>query len=159
MKGTARNRADNDFLKSAPSGAECREKSIGGLSPAGNPDDLSWLTPEKIRSIAGQNFRFCLDAICPVGEQMTDRHLRSVAIMLLPDLGINASAWEEALQVFGSMRAALAVLIIDANRNHPTHPIHSPGGALRAFTRLQLAGQFNLSGSLIGLVERSRAEP
>ncbi len=159
MKGTARKRADNDFLKSAPSGAECREKSIGGLSPAGNPDDLSWLTPEKIRSIAGQNFRFCLDAICPVGEQMTDRHLRSVAIMLLPDLGINASAWEEALQVFGSMRAALAVLIIDANRNHPTHPIHSPGGALRAFTRLQLAGQFNLSGSLIGLVERSRAEP
>lgn len=152
----ARKQAEDSSQQDAPNGATHREKSVGGSGPTGNPDDLSWLTPEKVRSVAGQNFRFYLDAVCPVGSQMTDRHLRSVAIMLLPDLGINASAWEEALQVFGSLRAALAVLIIDANRDHPTHPIHRPGGALRAFTRLQLAGEFNMAGSLIGLVERSR---
>lgn len=155
---TARKRADDKPIHSAPNGAECTENSVGGVSAAGNPDDLSWLTPAKIRSISGEHFRFCLDGLCQSDEQMTDRHLRSAAIMLLPDLGISSSAWEEALEVFGSMRAALAILIIDANRNHPTHPIHSPGGALRAFTRLQLAGQFNLSGSLIGLVERARSD-
>ena len=35
--------------------------------------------------------------------------------------------------------------------------IRSPGGALRAFARLAMAGKLNLAGSLIGLVERERA--
>jgi replication initiation protein RepC len=48
--------------------------------------------------------------------------------------------------------------VIDANRHHPTRPIHKPGGALRAFTRLHRQGGFNLPGSLIGLLERRRAE-
>lgn len=153
---TARKRAESETPDAAPNGAKNEEQSVGPADPDGNPDDLSWLTPAKVRAIAGQDFRYYLDAICPSDDTMSDRSLRSAAIMLLPDLGINPSAWESAMDVFGSLRAALAVLIIDANRHHPTHPIHSPGGALRAFTRLQLAGQFNLAGSLIGLVERSR---
>lgn len=153
---TARKRPDTDSSVSAPAGAGRREKRIGHVGPTDNQNDLSWLTPNIVRSIAGKNFRFLLDGICPDGEILTERHIRSAAIMILPDLGISPSAWEDASDIFGSIRAALCVLVIEANLNHPTHPIHKPGGALRAFSRLEDAGKFNLAGSLIGLAERAR---
>lgn len=56
----------------------------------------------------------------------------------------------------GAVPAALSVLVIDANRSHPVVPVRSPGGLLRTFTRLHQQGRLNLSGSLIGLVERAR---
>lgn len=151
----ARTRAD-DNKTAGPNGPDAsREKMIGRVGPNGNPDDLTWLTPQLILRIAGSDFRFYLEAHCPEGR-ITEEGLRSTAIMLLRDLGISESAWDEALAVFGSLRASLAIMVIEANRDHPTRPIHKPGGALRAFTRLQRQGGFNLAGSLIGLVERRR---
>ncbi len=156
MKQPARKRADATYKTVQPNGwPGCTENMIGGVGPNGNLDDLSWLTPQIVRQIAGEDFVFYLDAHCP-DARITEEGLRSAAIMLLRDLGISESAWEEAMTVFGSLRASLAILIIDANRRHPTRPIHKPGGALRAFTRLQRQGGFNLAGSLIGLVERRR---
>ena len=35
-------------------------------------------------------------------------------------------------------------------------PIQNPGGALRTFARLAVAGRLNLAGSLIGLLGRTR---
>ena len=52
------------------------------------------------------------------------------------------------------LRAALCVLVTDANRDHPATPIRKPGGHLRALTQRHRAGQLNLVGSLIGLAER-----
>jgi replication initiation protein RepC len=54
----------------------------------------------------------------------------------------------------GDHGAALCVLLIDANRNHPTSPVHNPGGALRAMTKRQKNLKLNLVGSLIGLARR-----
>lgn len=105
--------------------------------------------------MAGPDFRYWLDSITDGGE-LTERALRSAAIGLRGDLGISPSAWEEAMEVFGSLRASLVVMVIDANRQRPIGPIHSPGGALRAFTRLQRAGQFNLPGSLMGVLKWKR---
>lgn len=154
----ARLRADTHSKMARPTGqTSYKEKMIGGVGNNGNPDDLSWLTPQIVRQIAGEDFRLYLDLHCSDG-QVTEGGLRSAAIMLLRDLGISDSAWEDALDTFGSLRAALAILVIDANRHHPTRPIHKPGGALRAFTRLHRQGGFNLPGSLIGLLERRRAE-
>ena len=57
----------------------------------------------------------------------------------------------------GDLRAALCVLVTDANRDHPLTPIRRPGGHLRALTQRHRAGQLNLVGSLIGLAERRDA--
>lgn len=152
----ARKRADDSSSMAGPPGpSTCNEKSVGGAGPNGNPDDVSWITPQVIRQIAGPCFLERLDHHCS-GGAITERAMRSAAFELAGWLGINESAVLEAMDVFGDLRMTLCILIIEANMEHPTHPIHSPGGALRAFTRLQMAGQFNLAGSLIGLVERRR---
>jgi replication initiation protein RepC len=80
------------------------------------------------------------------------------AIQLLPALGISGAAWRDASETMGDFRAALCVLVTDANRDHPTTPIRKPGGHLRALTRRHQAGELNLVGSLIGLAERRDAE-
>ncbi|WP_211595322.1 replication initiation protein RepC, partial [Paracoccus litorisediminis] len=118
-------------------------------------DDLRWLTPEMVREIAGPDFRFCLEALFPTGE-ISERDLRSAAIMLLRDLGITDSAWEAALEQLGSLRASLSVLLIDANRAHPGAPTRSPGALLRGFTARDRRGEFNLAGALKGLLRRKR---
>jgi replication initiation protein RepC len=82
------------------------------------------------------------------------RDFTLAAIRRLPELGVNPSAWEEAAEAMGDEAATLAVLVIDANRDHPTAPVRKPGGLLRAMARRQRAGELNLLGSLIGLMER-----
>ncbi|MDS9470230.1 replication initiation protein RepC [Paracoccus sp. MBLB3053] len=119
-------------------------------------DDLNWLKPEFVHEVAGSDFRFCLEAISSTGE-ITERALRSTAIMLLRDLGITESAWEEALDQLGSLRASLAVLLIEANRDHPTAPVRAPGAMLRCFAARDRLGEFNLSVALKGLLRRKRA--
>jgi len=116
-------------------------------------DDLSWLSPETVRAIAGPDFRFCLEATCPTGI-ITERTLRSAAIILLRDLGIADVVWQEALEQLGSFRAALAVLIIDANRDHPVAPIRTPGAVLRTMVARDRAGGLDLSGALRALKRR-----
>ena len=83
----------------------------------------------------------------------------SAAVQLLPQLGVNGSAWQEAVDAMGDFRAALCVLVTDANRDHPATPVRNPGGHLRALARRYRSGQLNLVGSLIGLSERRRTEP
>ena len=73
-------------------------------------------------------------------------------------MGINQSAYDEALEVMDDMAVALCILIIDRNRFHPVTPILKPGGFLRGMTRRQKAGSLNIVGSLIGLSERQKQE-
>ncbi len=79
------------------------------------------------------------------------------AAMRVPELGINETAWAEALDTLGAETAALAVLVIDANRDHPTTPVRNPGGLLRSMTARHRRGALNIAGSLIGLIERNRS--
>lgn len=152
----SRKRDDDISFTPGPSGpGDCREQRIGDRGESGNPDDISWLTPDLVHEMAGPDFRFWLDAMANDGA-ITERAMRSAAIGLRGDLGISPSAWEEAMDVFGSLRASLIILVIDANRQRPGNPIHTPGGSLRAFTRLQRAGRFNLPGALIGVLNWKR---
>jgi replication initiation protein RepC len=116
---------------------------------------LERLTPRALRSIASEELRLYLDAEAQ-GREPRMRDFTLAAIRRLPELGVNPSAWEEAAEAMGDEAATLAVLIIDANRDHPTAPVRKPGGLLRAMTRRQRAGELNLLGSLIGLMERRR---
>ncbi|MDS9469691.1 replication initiation protein RepC [Paracoccus sp. MBLB3053] len=132
-----------------------RHSKRGNAEETRDRDDLNWLTPEMVREMAGSDFRFCLEALCPTGE-ITGRSLRSAAIMLLRDLGITEPAWEEALDQLGSLRASLTVLLIEANRDHPQAPVRVPGAMLRDFVARDRRGEFNLSGALKGLWRRKR---
>lgn len=152
---TARKRADTDLSVAGPYGpANAGEKECGSLGPDDKPSDLSWLTPAILRQIASSDFRFYLDAIASDGP-ITERCVIRAAIHRVPELGISPSAWEDYAEFAGDFRAAIAVLVIDANRAHPVGPVRSAGGMLRAFSRLDRAGKLNLAGSLIGLRERS----
>lgn len=51
----------------------------------------------------------------------------------------------------GWLEALLSVVIIDRNTDHPTNPIRSAGGALRAFTARAAKGELNLERSLFGI--------
>lgn len=73
---------------------------------------------------------------------------------MLPYLGINYSAWTEAVQLMGDEGAALCVLLVDANRDNPAHPVRNPGGALRGMVKRFRAGKLNPVGSLLGLSRR-----
>jgi len=86
--------------------------------------------------------------------RLRDMHFIDAATRITPALGINHDAWIKAVHAMGDHGAALCVLIIDANRSHPTPPIRNPGGVLRAMTERYRAGTLNLVGSLIGLAKR-----
>ena len=75
---------------------------------------------------------------------------------LLRELGVNVSAWTEACDVMGDEAAFIALLVIDRNRFHPVTPVHSPGGALRAFTDRARRGELNLTRAILGIWERDR---
>ena len=116
------------------------------------------LGPRRLYELAGEDMRLCLDMSGRSPERLSPLDFATAAIHLLPHLGISGAAWEDAVETMGGFRAALCVLITDANRNHPVTPIRKPGGHLRALTQRHRTGQLNLVGSLIGLAERRDAE-
>ena len=155
---TARKRAEADRYAAAPIGAaECRETD-GRMSDRGHkPEFTETFSPKQLYWMASEDMRMYVDAVCRDCSSLTGHDFVQAAISILPAIGINHSAWDEAQEAMGDMAAALSVLIIDANRHHPVKPIHSPGGALRTFARLAIAGCLNLHGSLIGLKQRMEA--
>lgn len=116
--------------------------------------EASFLKPSQIYAIASDEMRFWLDCLRKDRREFDQTDFIEAAARRVPELGINDSAWEEAVNQMGPMRAALSILIVDANREHPATPVRSPGGLLRTFTRFHRAGRLNLNGSLIGLIER-----
>lgn len=157
-KRPARKRADTNYrVAGAKAPSNCREQEFGRVDASGNPHDLSWITPGFLRSVASEDFALWLDGLSGDGPITADTVL-TAAIRRLPELGINPSAWEDCVEVMGNLRAAMCVFVIDANRDHPIRPVQKPGGALRAFTRLHVAGKLNLAGSFIGLRERARKD-
>ena len=77
---------------------------------------------------------------------------------ILPELGINISAWADACRIMGRDVAAMCVIITDANRDHPKIRVRNPGGYLRGMTSAFRAGNLNIMGSLIALSERRASE-
>ena len=115
------------------------------------------LGPRRLYELAADDFRLCLDMTGKAPERLGPLDFVAAAVHLLPPLGISGAAWRDAAETMGDFRAALCVLVTDANRDHPLTPIRKPGGHLRALTHRHRAGQLNLVGSLIGLAERRDA--
>lgn len=119
---------------------------------------VSRLGPRRLYDLAGTDMRLCLDMAGRPPERLRELDFVTAAIHLLPALGISGPAWRDAVDAMGNLRAAICVLITDANRDHPVTPVRRPGGHLRALTQRHQSGQLNIVGSLIGLAERRDAQ-
>lgn len=153
-----RKRADGHSPAAAPKGsADCEEEDDRAWKRGHKPELTETFSPRQLYWMASDDMRMYLDAICPQTARLSRHDFVQAAISILPALGVNLSAWDEAAGTMGDLAAALSVLVIDANRHHPETPVHSPGGALPAFARLAASGRLNLHGSLIGLKQRMEA--
>ncbi len=81
--------------------------------------------------------------------------LIDLARHFVPQLGVSAHAWHRALDVLGPTEATLALIVLDRNRDHPTRPVRSVGGALVGMVRRAEQGAFNLAPSVFGILSRA----
>lgn len=140
---------------SEPIGPEvCLEHKNKVESEAHNQKMQRLLQPERLFDIASEDMQIQIQVCQGGAPNVRDLHIIDAATRIVGGLGINYDAWSKAVEFMGDHGAALCVLIIDANRNHPTTPVRNPGGALRAMTARHKAGKLNIVGSLIGLARR-----
>jgi len=95
--------------------------------------------------------RFYIENLRSPGTTRAWSDIEKAVVMRLAELGINPSAYQAAQDQMGWLEALLSVVIIDRNTNHPTNPIRSAGGTLRAFTGRAAKGELNLERSLFGI--------
>ncbi len=131
----------------AKSGEEKREASDAGV----NDEFMPHLTIASLRDLASADLRLYIDHAPGEGGSPTLSNIDWAVLQRLRDLGINPSAFEQAVETMGWLRAMLSVIVIDRNRAHPTKPIRNPGGALRAFTKRYLRGDLDLRASIFGI--------
>lgn len=129
----------------------------GGGEKAGKPDAgingefVGCLTVASLRDLASEDLRLYIDHAPNDGGPRTISDVDWAVLRRIRELGIDPSAFEEAVEEMGGLRAMLSVMVIDRNRTHPTRPIRSCGGALRAFTRRYLRGELDLRASIFGI--------
>ena len=95
-----------------------------------------------------------LEHLWPVGPVVTIADLVEAADARRREIEVHASAWHEARRIMGDYGAALAVIVIDRNLDHPETPIRSPGGVLRAMSDRAKVGALYLHRSVYGILER-----
>jgi replication initiation protein RepC len=135
-------------------GDQSLERKSESLSEAHKTQFLRRLTPDRLFAMASEDMQAFAVESQGRSTVLREVHLIDAAVRLLPCIGINWSAWEDAVEAMGQEGATLAVLLLDANRSHPKSPVRNPGGALRALTARHRTGSFNLVGGLIGLARR-----
>jgi len=154
-KRTSANASDTKFVGDGPNGpSHCLENKDEAAAEAFKQKFMRGLTPQRLLELAGGDMRSHITYRQGQKPQVRELDVIEAAHDMLPFLGINYSAWAEAAQLMGQEGAALCVLIVDANRDHPSAPVKNPGGTLRAMTRRFKAGKLNIVGSLIGLSRR-----
>ena len=137
---------------SAPNGAKSDEEKKGEAFDAGiNAEFMSQLTIARLRDLASTDLRSYIDDAPGKSGSPSLSDIDWAVLRYIRDLGINPSAFEEAMETMGWLRAMLSVIVIDRNRTHPIRPILNPGGALRAFTKRYLRGELDLRASIFGI--------
>lgn len=154
-KRTSGKPSEIDFDVAEPTGsANCLEKKNEAATEAFKSKFMSSLNPQKFFELASLDLQMHITARRGDRERVRMLDIVEAVEDIKPHLGINHDAWVKAAQCMGPEGAAICVLIIDANREHPTSPVANPGGALRAWTRRFQSGELNIVGSLIGLARR-----
>ncbi len=147
---------DYHIMTDTPNGSsECLEEKHVGANEAYKNNFTDKLTPKRLYDLCAFDMKMHIDIATKGRATMLHHDFINAAYECAAAMGINHSAWTEAIEAMGEFSAALCIILIDANRDHPVTPIRSPGGTLRAMTRKHIAGKLNIIGGLIGLNVRS----
>jgi len=115
---------------------------------------MEHITYAQVIDAASDEFVECIQ-LSVTGNKYTD--LKAAAARMCHRLGIGRFAWIKACSTMGDTAAAVAVIIIDRNRQHPIIPVVNPGGVLRGMTAKAKAGDLNLHRSLYAILSRDSA--
>lgn len=144
--------AHADYPAPGPNGpVECREKELEAETLALQGLFSGKYGLDHAVSLASEDFQFEMQV--RNGERADYAFVEAANARVAP-LGINITAWAAACDRMGRVPAALCIMLLDANRDHPTAPVMNPGGALRGMIKAHNRGKLNLIGSLIGLHRR-----
>lgn len=144
-----------DLITATPNGsASCLEKRMFEAEAAHNPSFLEKLNPMRLFQLGSEHMQDHVALYQGSAPYPAEMHFILAAIDRAHSLGISKHAYQLATDQMGDFATALCILIIDRNINHPTTPIKSPGGVLRAMTARHAKGQLYIERSLIGLSQR-----
>ena len=151
-KRSAGKPAQSDYPAPGPDGpVDCREKELEAETLALQGLFSGRYGLDHAVSLASEDFQFEMKVRS--GDRADYAFVEAANARIAP-LGINITAWAAACDRIGRVPAALCVMLLDANRDHPTAPVMNPGGALRGMIKAHNRGKLNLIGSLIGLHRR-----
>ena len=151
-KRSAGKPAHSDSTTSEPDGPDdCREKQFLAETEALQGLFSGYYGLSHAVSLASEEFQMEMEARS--GER-PEYALVEAAAARVPHLGINITAWAAACDRMGRTKAAICILLLDANRDHAVNPVRNPGGALRGMIKAHNRGKLNIVGSLIGLHRR-----
>ena len=107
---------------------------------------------QQVINAAGDNFIACIQ---PSGHKVSLSDIVDAAARHCHSLGIHKTAWADACSIMGRTAAAIAIIIIDRNTEHPEFPIKNPGGVLRSMTARAMTGDLHLHRSIFGILDRN----
>ncbi|WP_299567857.1 replication initiation protein RepC [uncultured Sulfitobacter sp.] len=152
-KSSAALAAHSDIPAPEPIGpGDCGEKKCEAETEARKAKMLDRLTPDRLFKMASPDMQHAISEQLGGRTEPRRSDFFRAAEAMLPALGINVTAWNDAVAVMGIDRAWLTLLYIDAKRDHPATPTGNPGGLLRDLTRKDRQGRFQLDGGLIGVL-------
>lgn len=116
---------------------------------------LSRLTPAALREPESDELRLYVGHLDPHGGPLTLRDLERAALMHRRELKIMPEVWGKDEAALGWFDALVALIVVDANRDHPKTPMRNPGGLLRDLAHGRRAGTLDLAASVVGTWKRT----
>ncbi len=160
--------AEEVFYQAGNAGLGVRHSNNNNGSPSESCNKGFPKKAEAVRSTEQTSEHLSPELIleaCPTlgdyGQPVRDlADIVSAGRYLRASLGAHESAWAEAVEDIGTVRAALAVIYVlqlyedDAARNGGESRIKNPGGYFRALTRMVKSGKIDLAVELLAMRRR-----
>jgi replication initiation protein RepC len=159
------------FYEAGNAGLRVRHTNYNNGSPSESCNKGFPKKAEAVRSIEQTSEHLSPELIleaCPTltdyGQPVRDlADIVSAGRYLRASLGAHESAWAEAVEDIGTIRAAIAVIYVlqlyedDVAKNGGESRIKNPGGYFRALTRMVKAGKIDLAVELLAMRRRRMA--
>ncbi|MPR09069.1 plasmid replication protein RepC [Microvirga tunisiensis] len=163
-----RSACEETYYKAGYAGTQCRHTNNNNKSPSEPCNKGFPKKAEAVRSTEQTPEHLSPELIleaCPTlsdyGQPVRDlADIVSAGRYLRASLGAHESAWAEAVEDIGTVRAAIAVIYTlqlyedDVARNGGESRIKNPGGYFRALTRMVKVGKIDLAVELLAMRRR-----